>query len=146
MKNDQSFFELATPFDMLEKAKRELYRIKNCIHIDYVYNFYVTAYHIKDYVEIKNPEKTEELKKFLSHPDLENCRILCNRGKHLKLIKKDPKSTIVYDNAPSGNTPIGSMILSGGADWVLITSEGQFVDVIDLAEKIIIHWSEFLAQ
>jgi hypothetical protein len=50
------FFQLNTPKDMLEKAKRELTRLETADSmaedsIDHVYNFFVTAYHIVDYLD-----------------------------------------------------------------------------------------------
>ena len=58
---------------MLEKAKRELARMEAEVHIDNVYNFYVTAYHIQDYVQKTNPSKIEELQNFLAQQDLTGC-------------------------------------------------------------------------
>ncbi|WP_133155396.1 hypothetical protein [Hydrogenophaga pseudoflava] len=142
-----SFFDLATPRDMLEKAKRELVRIEGEMHIDNVYNFYVTAYHIQDYVRKADPSRIAELERFLAQQDLKDCRDLCDKGKHLKLTKKgrpDPQA-IVYDNVLSGNTPLGSMKFDGGLEWVLITADGRYVDVISLALSIINHWDKFLS-
>lgn len=118
------------------------------VHIDNVYNFYVTAYHIQDYVQKTNPSKIEELQKFLAQQDLKDCQDLCNKGKHLTLTKKnrpDPKA-IVYDNQLSGNTPLGSLKFDAGPEWMLITSDGRYVDVLHLGHIIINHWEEFLSK
>lgn len=133
---------------MLEKAKRELVRMEAEMHIDNVYNFYVTAYHIQDYVQKTNPSKISELLKFLAQQDLKDCQDLCDKGKHLKLTKKnrpDPQA-IVYDNVLSGNTPLGSMKFDGGTEWTLITSDGRYVDVLHLARIIINRWEAFLSN
>ena len=143
-----NFFDLATPQDMLEKAKRELARMEAEVHIDNVYNFYVTAYHIQDYVQKTNPSKIEELQNFLAQQDLKDCQDLCNKGKHLTLTKKnspDPKA-IVYDNQLSGNTPLGSLKFDAGPEWMLITSDGRYVDVLHLGRIIINHWEAFLSK
>ncbi len=143
-----NFFDLATPQDMLEKAKRELARLETQTHIDNVYNFYVTAYHIQDYVRKTNPSKIGELEKFLTHQDLKDSQDLCDKGKHLKLTKKnrpDPQA-IVYDNVLSGNTPLGSMKFDGGPEWTLITCDGRYVDVLHLAKIIVNHWEVFLSK
>lgn len=142
-----SFFDLATPKDMLEKAKRELKRIESEMHIDNICNFYVTAYHIQDYVRKTNPSRIFELEKFLAQQDLKDCQDLCDKGKHLKLTKKsrpDPQA-IVYDNVLSGNTPLGAMKFDGGSEWMLITSDGRHVDVISLAFAVVNHWNAFLS-
>ena len=142
---EPNFFDLATPRDMLEKAKRELARLEARVHIDNVYNFYVTAYHIQDYVRKTNPSKIGELEKFITHQDLKDCQDLCDKGKHLKLTKKnrpDPQA-IVYDQLLSGNTPLGSMKLDEGHEWTLITSDGRYVNILHLAKIIVNHWEVF---
>ncbi|MDP3338426.1 MAG: hypothetical protein Q8S51_16765 [Rhodoferax sp.] len=116
------FFDLVTPRDMLEKAKRELARLEAQVNVDNVYNFYVTACHIQDYVRKTNPSKIGELEKFLAQQDLTDCQDLCDKGKHLKLTKKnrpDPQA-IVYDNLLSGNTPLGSIKFDEDPEWMLI--------------------------
>lgn len=141
-----SYFDLATPRDMLEKAKRELRRIEREIHIDNVYNFYITAYHIQDYVRKTNPSRIYELEKFLAHQDLKDCQDLCDKGKHLKLTKKnrsDPQA-LVYDHTLSGNTPLGALKFDEGPEWMLITSDGRHINAISLALAVVNHWSAFL--
>jgi hypothetical protein len=46
-----TFLELRTRRDMLMKAKREHSRLKTIFDIDNVFNFFVTANHIRDYIE-----------------------------------------------------------------------------------------------
>lgn len=146
MSATQSFFDLATPRDMLRKAKRELRRIEEEMHIDNIYNFYITAYHIQDYVRKTNPSRICELEKFLAQQDLIDCQDLCDKGKHLKLTKKnrpDPQA-IIYDHVLSGNTPLDAMKFDEGPEWMLITSDGRQVDVISLALTVVNHWNVFL--
>ena len=83
--NKESFFELTTPRDMLEKAKRELIRLEENLHIDHVYNFFTTAYHIQDYLKNGNYLSQSEVDKFFNDQDLKDCRDICHKGKHLKV-------------------------------------------------------------
>jgi hypothetical protein len=46
-----NFFEISSPRHMLEKAKREFARMKAELNTDTIFNFFVTIYHVKDYVE-----------------------------------------------------------------------------------------------
>lgn len=61
----KSFFELRTPRDMLEKAERELQRLRADFTIDNLFNFFVTAYHIRDYVQEATTVPQSELDAFL---------------------------------------------------------------------------------
>ena len=45
------FFRLESPIDMLEKAGRERDRMVSDVHVDHVYNFFVMAAHVADYVK-----------------------------------------------------------------------------------------------
>jgi hypothetical protein len=87
------FFELRTPRDMLEKAHREHKRLLESFDIDNLFNFFVTAYHVQDYVQKTNSVPPAPLDAFLQDQDLKDCRDLCDKGKHLTLTKRDDPTT-----------------------------------------------------
>ena len=92
-----AYFELRTPRDMLDKARREHKRLTERVDIDNVFNFFVTAYHVKDYVEKKASVPQIALESFLADPDIKDCRDLCDKAKHLTLTKRsdpDRKSVV----------------------------------------------------
>jgi hypothetical protein len=78
------FFELGTPKSMLEKAKRELTRLEAEESIDHVYNFFVTAYHIVDYLDERLKEQV------LQDPWIKECGDVCNKAKHMRLTRDRP--------------------------------------------------------
>lgn len=84
-KRPPAYFELSSPKDMLSKARREYQRLSKCINIDNVFNFFVTAYHIRDYIESTNSVEKNMIDNFFKDPELQICRDLCNKGKHLFL-------------------------------------------------------------
>ena len=45
------YFELSKPIDVLNKAKREFEKMQKDLNTDNIFNFFVTAYHIMDYVK-----------------------------------------------------------------------------------------------
>ena len=87
------FFELSAPVHMLDKARRELDRLERVLDIDNVLNFFVTAYHIKDYVESSGRIPKPALEKLFEDPDMRFCQALCNKGKHLVLTRSADPST-----------------------------------------------------
>ena len=141
--NKESFFELTTPRDMLEKAKRELIRLEENLHIDHVYNFFTTAYHIQDYLKNGNYLSQSEVDKFFNDQDLKDCRDICHKGKHLKLERTNAPKTVIYDNCLSGNTPLGSLRFDGGTEWVMVAYDGREADINTLARSIISKWEKF---
>lgn len=101
-----NFFELRSPRDVLEKARRELARLESELHIDHVFNFFVTAYHIRDYILKTSAVPQVDLEIFLKDPELQACRDLCDKGKHLKLKNRPDPNTIIW-NSTIGGAPIG---------------------------------------
>ena len=94
------FFQLNTPKDMLEKAKRELTRLETADSIDHVYNFFVTAYHIVDYLEGRLGEL--DVKAIKAEALIVSCKDACNKAKHMKL---DPNKQPKKHKSPDVTTP-----------------------------------------
>lgn len=139
-----AYFELRTPRDMLEKAERELQRFRHDRTIDNLFNFFVTAYHVRDYVREATTVPQHALDSFLADSDLQDCRALCNKGKHLRL-EHHPEA--IASTADGG--------FSGAAFSEVSFCEGQVrtlfygrraVDVHALPERVIQKWKRFLAE
>src|SRR5437879_11270276 len=97
-----TFFELRTPRDMLAKAERELARFQQDFTIDNLFNLFVTAYHIQDYIRASAAVPQHALDSFLADAELKACRDLCDKGKHLRLTKRADPTTDVVDGGFSG--------------------------------------------
>ena len=139
------YFELRTPRDMLEKTRREYQRLTESLNIDNVFNFFVTAYHIRDYIKVKNAIPQVVLETFLKDQDMQDCRDLCNKGKHLalKLPHVNP-TTHVWTGCING-APMNTLPLGGGRKWVLFTS-GREVEVKSLAKRVLDKWDVFFTD
>jgi hypothetical protein len=139
-----AFFELRSPRDMFQKAEREFHRLQHEFTIDHVFNFFVTAYHIKDYVEKATSTSSNVLQTFLTDTDLRDCRDLCDKGKHLRLTKRNDPTTVIWDGT-LGGAPLNELPLGGGDKWVLFSGDRE-IDVEWLAERVIEKWRGFLVQ
>jgi hypothetical protein len=91
-----AFFELRTPRDMFAKAEREFQRLQREFTIDNLFNFFVTACHIQDYVRKAASVPQFALEAFLADPDLKDCRDLCDKGKHLRLTQREDPTTVIW--------------------------------------------------
>lgn len=129
---------------MLQKAEREFHRLQHEFAIDHVFNFFVTAYHIKDYVEQATSTPPGILESFLSDTDLKDCRDLCDKGKHLRLTRRNDPTTVIWEGT-LGGAPLNELTLGGGDRWVLFSGDRK-IDVEWLAERVIEKWKRFLAQ
>ena len=136
-----SFFELRTPRDMLEKTRREHQRLAERFDIDNIFNFFITAYHIRDYIKENNAIVQIVLDIFLQDQDIKDCHDLCNKGKHLTLTKRpDPRAHIW--SGCIGGAPINVLPIGGGDKWVLFTGARE-VDVELLAQRVLTKWEAF---
>lgn len=139
-----AFFELRTPRDIFEKAKREYARLEQEYSIDHVFNFFVTIYHIQDYIRKSGSVKQHVLDSFLSNQELKDSRDLCDKGKHMRLTKRPDPSTEIWDST-IGGAPIGCLSLCGDDEWILITG-GRHVNIKWLAKSALSKWEAFLAD
>jgi hypothetical protein len=139
-----TFFRLQTPRDMLEKAGREHARLRSSLDIDNVFNFFVTAYHIRDYVKESKSVPPEALAAFMRDPEIEFSRELCNKAKHMLLTKSaDPHTRIVdgtFNSAPFNTVPFGS-----GEVWFLLSGSKQ-VNIELLAVAVLQKWTTFFQE
>lgn len=138
-----TYFELRTPKDMLDKARREHQRMNENFHIDHVFNFFVTAYHIRDYILKNCPSKQAVLERFLKDSDLKACHDLCDKGKHLKLTSRPDPVVHTWQGflggAPMGILPMGSI----GQRVIMIDS--QDIEIKALSDRVLKKWENFFA-
>lgn len=139
------FFELETPRDMLDKTCREHARLTAELNIDNVFNFFVTAYHIQDYVRKTGAVPAPTLDAFLQDQDIKDSRDLCDKGKHLRLTKPgrtDPITAIqrrgALNTAPLNTLPINALEVK----WLVHCGNRAF-DAQALADRVKQKWEQF---
>lgn len=135
------FFELSQPRDMLDKTRREYQRLSSQFDIDNLFNYFVTAYHIQDYIRATKAVSQEALDTLLQDPNIKDCQSACNLGKHLKLTRVIEPTTRVLSGSLNG-APIGGLAINDGERWVL-SFDSREVDVALLAKNVLQKWEEF---
>jgi len=140
------FFELTTPRQMLEKAKREFQRLAKNIDSDKIFNFFVTAYHVYDYVKGDDTVPEKDINDIRSNPDFKKCKYICNKNKHRTLRKGDDEFiTYRRPGAVFGEAVFGESLFNGKRAYFIIEKNEQ-VDVLELGQKIINLWETFLNE
>ena len=115
-----NFFEISSPRDMLEKAKRELEKMKLELTTDTVFNFFVTAYHVMDYVKAQGKARKIEIDKMYADSDFEMGNFICNKGKHIQLKKGDPYKTKYKPGATLGRANLGEIEFGAAESYVIV--------------------------
>ncbi len=128
---------------MLDKAHREHQRLHEHPDIDNVFNFLVTANHIRDYVQKLGSAPQQAMHASLQDQDIKDCRDLCDKGKHVTLTKRpDPSTRIMSSHIGAGM--VGEMMVGGGDTWLLVSGDRQ-VDVERLGGRVIQKWECFFS-
>jgi hypothetical protein len=142
----EGFFQLRSPRDMYEKAKREFARMKLSPNIDTVFNFYVTAYHVKDYVEKQTTVPETAIKAFLADQAFQMCGYICNKGKHLELTRspwKDyPFKTQHNPGALFDGAPFDEVCFDASESYCLVV-DGKETNVVALGQQLLEKWEVF---
>ncbi len=138
------FFEIDTPRQMLEKARREFEKLEENLDSDSIFNFFVTAYHMCDYVAAALPNT--DMESIYSNPDFKMCQYICNKSKHRTLKRNDSK--FITRRCPAarfGEAVFGESVFDGERAY-FITDDEEEVDVIELVRRVISLWETFLDE
>jgi hypothetical protein len=138
-----TFLELRTPRDMLMKAKREHGKLTANFDIDNVFNFFVTANHIRDYIEKNRAVPHSIMEEFLRDQDIRDGRDLCDKAKHLRLTKRADPLTHRWSGT-IGGAPLATLPIGADGEWEL-WSDGREVNIARLADRVIDKWDEFFS-
>lgn len=150
----KGYFTYTNPRHLLEKAKRGYEKmISGLMNTDKVFNFFVTAWAIKDYIESQGIVDNSMIIKLYDDEDFKKCQYLCNKGKHLnkRLIsnKQNLKNQKKFKNeifeSTFGGAPIDELAIADDNKYVIITDHLS-VDVKILGRRIIDKWEAFFQK
>ncbi|MEP9322366.1 hypothetical protein PPMP20_04385 [Paraburkholderia phymatum] len=137
-----SFFELTDATEMLRKAKRELARIQSDASVDHVYNFFVTAYHVIDYVKEGGSVSREELQALRTDWMIQYCADVCNKAKHMRLTRRDDVTPVRFSGTVGG-APIGMLPLNATDERWVMWQDGTYVEMVSFARATVVRLEQF---
>ncbi|MDO9032245.1 MAG: hypothetical protein Q7V09_17610 [Hydrogenophaga sp.] len=109
--------------------------------IDHVFNFFVTANHIRDYVEQSKAVRQAKVDLLFQDQDLKDCRDLCDKAKHLRLTKRADPMTHKW-SGEIGGAPIGVLPIGADGEWELWSGD-RTVQIAPLATRVLAKWEQF---
>ena len=140
----KGFFEITSPRDLLHKAKRDYEKMKADTSTDTIFNFFVTTYHVVDYVKALGTVSDSAIGQLYADADFKLCQFLCNKGKHIKLWNGEP-----YETKHQAGGNLGTFVLGldplGGWEKFVVLDGSQEVNVIQLGARLIDKWEAFFA-
>lgn len=135
------FFGIKTPADLLKKLESEYERFQTDSSDENLYNFFLTANHLKDYLKNTNAVKQVILDIFASDQDIRDGKDPCDKAKHHTLTGRPNPTTWTW-TGEIGGAPIG-MLAVGAGDKRIMFSGSREIDVDWLADRVMLKWRGF---
>ena len=148
-------FRLQGPQDLFQKLKHEYVTLNSNPTDSYgAYNFFVTAWHLLDWLYPGDANKSVRSKLRGSEPLLQVLDHLASGAKHFEIDPKRHTSVRKTGGPPSwaeipfsqspGRRPVNSNVLYVFLDGPAATRYGPYVSVTDLASKVVDFWEQRL--
>ncbi len=137
--------------EQFERVRRFLDRVRtegrdSTNYDDDLWSFFQNSWHLKDWIKhdpsISNRSRKRILKAAEASEDLKICADLANRSKHFELKNKRRDAKVTSRNTsvfPGQNRPSEST-------HIITLDDGSQQVAQELAEKIVVVWSEILAK
>ena len=138
-------FLIFSPEDMLAKAKRDLVQLKREMNADTIFNFFVTAYHVMDYVKALGTVPPAAIDSMYDDPDFGLCRFICTRGKHLRVTTRPKKVRVKSVGGCLNRSALNEAAVNAGTDWAFYCDDDE-VNPVELGETVIQKWERFFEE
>ncbi|RQZ31754.1 hypothetical protein DIE14_02285 [Burkholderia sp. Bp9017] len=138
------FFELTDAAAMLRKARRELDRLAREASIDHVFNFFVTAHSVTDYLKgvVAEPDRAA----LLAERDIQLCRDVSNKAKHMTLDRGRPDPATHHASGAIGGAAINTVAINGvGERWVS-WPDGTRLEMVSFGKSVLQRLEQFLTD
>jgi hypothetical protein len=128
-------------YDRMLRWHRRLHSARQPDEVeDYLYAFFVTCAHVRDWLLATKAVPQRDLEAFCSREDFRLCQDFCNATKHFSL--SDPKQGREFSLA---REYVGAGRGRFGGDTTLtLLSRGKQHDAFDLADRCVDQWRGFL--
>ncbi|OXI28259.1 hypothetical protein CFB89_33330 [Burkholderia sp. AU16741] len=136
------FFELSDAAAMLRKARRELDRLAREPSIDHVFNFFVTAHSVTDY--LKGTVAEADRSALLAEPDIQLCRDVSNKAKHMRLDRGRPDPATHRASGALGSAPFNTVALNASGERWVRWPDGTEVEMQSFGTRVLARLEQFL--
>ncbi|PRH42092.1 hypothetical protein C6T65_12110 [Burkholderia vietnamiensis] len=137
------FFELTDAAAMLRKARRELDRLAHEPSIDHVFNFFVTAHSVTDYLKGAVPESDRSA--LLAEPDIQLCRDVSNKAKHMKLDRGRPDPATHHVSGALGSAAFNTVAFNASGERWVRWPDGTELEMMTFGTAVLKHLEQFLS-
>jgi hypothetical protein len=145
--------------DLFEKLKRDAKKLEEEVNSDNVFNFIVTAYHIKDWIK-NDPSNSQDIRnqaKELPKNEkiIDICQDIANASKHFDLNRDGQRhqktSNVSSEQGGFGDARFGKGNFGKGEEEIIIkllttsdNSQPEEFNILDFKTKVVEFWQNFL--
>jgi len=140
---------------LLNKLQREKERAQQALEAqsfpdlaDALYNFSISAFHIKDWLITQSRVDKDQVHRFLEKvPVLQACRDICNSKKHFKITRYKPGEVQIGSTITEISAIIpdekGNYDVYGKADMWVDVGNNEVYRLVEFMQKVIDEWNRF---
>jgi len=150
-------YHFQTPRDLFEKLKRDGAKLDLEVTGDNVFNFVITAYHLRDWIEAGPAQGSQaieaDLRALWREAAIKICRDLANASKHFTITRYSPtvnQATVIPVSRPFrvGASPLGGRDGLAGAwrDRVTVEVAGVTHDLCQIKNVVMDLYEEFFQR
>ncbi|MDR8032095.1 hypothetical protein [Burkholderia cenocepacia] len=136
------FFELTDAAAMVCKARRELDRLAGEPSIDHVFNFFVTAHSVTDY--LKGTVAEADRSALLAEPDIQLCRDVSNKAKHMRLDRGRPDPATHRVSGALGSAAFNTVAFNASGERWVRWPDGTEVEMQSFGTRVLARLEQFL--
>ncbi|ONS62255.1 hypothetical protein [Burkholderia cenocepacia] len=126
------------------KARRELDRLAGEPSIDHVFNFFVTAHSATDY--LKGTVAEADRSTLLAEPDIQLCRDVSNKAKHMRLDRGRPDPATHRVSGALGSAAFNSVAFNASEERWVRWPDGTEVEMQSFGTRVLARLEQFLTS
>jgi len=144
-----TFFKITTK-ELYEKTKFDYEKLIEDLSPNNIFNFFVTAYHLKDYIKAEhNLNESGDIRAFSADMNdlLELAGFIVNKGKHFDVnsSRYENMQTRFYSDKVDGTMLCdGTWSIGEGETYKIVDKDGNVHKVQDVAKRLIDEWEKFV--
>lgn len=144
-----TFFKM-TSKELFEKIEKDFDVLVTDISADNIFNYFVSAYHLKDYIKEEFSIKEPDIRSFEGMDELLNLSgFIANKGKHFSLTHKkySGMETRYYSGKIDGTMRIdGTWKIGEGESYKILKPNGDVEPILEIAKRFLDGWRNFISS
>lgn len=136
--------------NLFDKMSREASVLEEDVSGDKAFNFVVTAYHLKDWIEKDSsvPQAArDDLRTIRADRHFQICRDLANASKHMVITRYQPSTAGASSSNGYGIGRFGKGAYGVGEESIEIThTDGSVINILQLKNEMMSLWTDFFSR